>query len=112
MSEGVVEMERIIVAVVGCGIGGAYAAWRLQTDPRYGATPIYLFEASERVGGRLESLTPPGALQLRAEFGGLAFTTMHTLVNGLVTKVFQLEASQFPSRRPTCSTCSTCAEIT
>lgn len=45
-------MERIIVAVVGGGIGGVYAAWRLQTDPRYGATPIYLFEASERVGGQ------------------------------------------------------------
>ena len=93
-------MERIDVAIVGGGIGGAYAAWRLQTDPRYGATSIHLFEASERIGGRLESLTPPGAPQLRAEFGGMAFTTMHTLVYGLVTKVFQLNAGQFPSSTP------------
>jgi monoamine oxidase len=93
-------MERINVAVVGGGIGGAYAAWRLQTDPRYGATSIHLFEASGRIGGRLESLTPPGAPELRAEFGGMAFTSRHTFVYGLVTKVFQLATSRFPNQTP------------
>ncbi len=88
------------MAVVGGGVGGAYAAWRLQTDPRYGATSIYLFEASGRIGGRLESLTPPGGPQLRAEFGGMAFTSRHTFVYGLVTNVFQLAMSRFPNQTP------------
>lgn len=88
------------MAVVAGGIGGAYAAWRLQTNQQYGATSICLFEASERIGGRLESLSPPGAPQLRAEFGGMAFTSRHTFVHGLVTNVFQLTASRFPNQAP------------
>jgi monoamine oxidase len=92
--------ERCNVAVVGGGIAGAYAAWRLQTDTRFGATSICLFEASGRVGGRLESLTPPGAPQLRAEFGGMAFTTAHTLVHSLVKTVFELEVTDFATLVP------------
>lgn len=93
-------MEKIKVAVVGGGISGVYAAWRLQTDPRFGGQGVYLFEASDRIGGRLESLTPPGAPQLRAEFGGMGFTNMHTFVYGLVTKVFGLPTAPFPSQTP------------
>lgn len=93
-------MEKVGVAVVGGGISGAYVAWRLQSDPGYGSKGVYLFEASERIGGRLESLIPPGVPQARAEFGGMGFTQNHTFVYDLVTKVFGLEMAPFPSLTP------------
>jgi len=93
-------VESVNVAIVGGGISGAYAAWRLQTDPRYATKGVYLFEASDRIGGRLESLTPPGAPQLRAEYGGMGFSNMHTYVYGLVTNVFKLSMLPFPNQTP------------
>ena len=55
------------VAVVGGGVSGVYAAWRLMRDSgpatfgNAGARPrITVFEGSDRVGGRMLSVTPPG----------------------------------------------------
>jgi monoamine oxidase len=93
-------MESVNVAVVGGGVSGVYAAWRLQTDPTYGAKGVMLLEGSDRIGGRLESLTPPGAPQLRAEFGGMGFTSNHVHVWGLVKTVFELEMTPFPNQTP------------
>lgn len=89
--------------VVGGGVGGAYAAWRLQVAaegsssplPPVGSRDILLLEGSDRIGGRLESLTPPGAPNLRAEFGGMGYTSNNTLVTNLVQK-FSLAHKDFP----------------
>jgi monoamine oxidase len=79
--------------VVGGGVSGAYAAWRLMTGDVVPTSPIppdpskrriALVELSDRIGGRLESLLPPGIENLRAEFGGMAFTELDTLVNSVV----------------------------
>jgi choline dehydrogenase-like flavoprotein len=59
----------IDVAVVGAGVSGVYAAWRLKT-----ASPdrsVIIFEASDRVGGRLLSVRPPGIPDMVAELGGM-----------------------------------------
>lgn len=90
-------METIDYAVVGAGSGGVYAAWRLRED-RPSAT-IRVLEASDRVGGRLESLVPPGAPHLRAEFGGMGFDTNHLLVEAVVAAL-QLPTAPFPSSGP------------
>ena len=44
------------VAVVGAGTGGLYTAMRLVDEGKYNANDICVFEATERVGGRLYSL--------------------------------------------------------
>lgn len=86
------------VAIVGGGVSGVYTAWRLsRCDPARsvvlrplaaasptGRLSIGLFEASDRVGGRICSLRPDGMPYLRAELGGMRFPSTHTLVRALV----------------------------
>ena len=63
--------ERFDVAIVGGGVSGAYCAWRLQrADP---GCRIALIERSNRVGGRLLSVRPPGIPNMVAELGGMRF---------------------------------------
>jgi monoamine oxidase len=90
--------------VVGGGVGGTYAAWRLATGTVSGASPIpqdpadrsiALVELSDRIGGRLESLVPPGMENLRAEFGGMGYTSNDMLLNELV-ELFSLPSEPFP----------------
>lgn len=84
------------VVVVGGGVGGAYAAWRLATG---GAGQVALVEMSDRIGGRLESLVPPQMENLEAEFGGMGYTSNDKLVNALVS-YFKLDPVDFPHGGP------------
>ena len=69
------------VAIVGGGVSGAYAAWRLRQErPNL---RVRLFEASERIGGRLHSVSFPQAPHLVAEAGGMRFLEAHRHVSGL-----------------------------
>jgi monoamine oxidase len=98
----------IDVAIVGAGVAGAYAAWRLMASEPTGARPgtltarrkdgrtaVALFEMSDRVGGRLRSLAPPDQPHLRAELGAMRFPTSHSLVVSLVGQL-GLETKPFP----------------
>ena len=69
------------VVVVGGGVSGAYAAWRLRAGA---GKDVALVEMSDRIGGRLESIVPPGMQNLVAEFGGMGYTSKDVLVNKLV----------------------------
>ena len=73
------------VAIVGGGVSGVYAAWRLrQEKPQL---RVRLFEASDRIGGRLHSVAFPQAPHLVAEAGGMRFLKAHPHVAGLVDKL-------------------------
>jgi lysine 2-monooxygenase len=96
------------VAVVGGGVAGTYAAWRLLTGTVSPTSPlpqstadrrVGLFELSDRIGGRLQSIVPPGMENLRAEFGGMGFTSNDVLVNKLV-QLFSLPTEPFPRGGP------------
>ncbi|MBV9571236.1 MAG: FAD-dependent oxidoreductase [Alphaproteobacteria bacterium] len=59
------------VAIIGGGVSGVYAAWRLrQARPEL---HVRLFEMSDRIGGRLRSVAFPQAPQLVGEVGGMRF---------------------------------------
>jgi monoamine oxidase len=79
------------VVVVGGGAGGTYAAWRLQSEGQ----SVALLELSDRIGGRLQSIVPPAMQNLRAEFGGMGYTSNDTIVNAIVQK-FSLASEPFP----------------
>ena len=76
-------------AIVGGGVAGTYCAWRLAMAARAQAASdrpkIALFEGSQRIGGRLLSLVPPGMPHLTCELGGMFFANTHTRVRALVT---------------------------
>lgn len=86
------------VAVIGGGVSGAYVAWRL-LGPDADNSPLLrehraarggaglrvgLFEQSDRIGGRLWSVAPPGMPHVRAELGGMRFKDDQILVTNLV----------------------------
>jgi monoamine oxidase len=100
------------VAVIGAGVSGAYAAWRLLSPEagrssmvrdlrrrRGGPLVVRLFESSERVGGRLFSVTPPGMPHLHAELGGMRYLSNHPVVADLV-EYLQLPSGPFPVDEP------------
>jgi monoamine oxidase len=73
------------VAIVGAGVAGVYSGWRLLRDSAAPLPPkITVFEGSNRIGGRLLSLTPPGMPQTRCELGGMRYMSRHVLVAWLV----------------------------
>lgn len=102
----------IDVAVIGAGVSGAYAAWRLLGPEagrsrmleelrrrRGGPLVVGLFEGSERIGGRLLSVTPPGMPHLHAELGGMRYVSSQPIVPDLVDHL-GLQSGPFPVDEP------------
>ena len=98
--------ERFDVAIVGGGVAGAYCAWRLQqADP---GRRIVLFEQSNRIGGRLLSVRPPGIPDMVAELGGMRFVPaahkrlvrLVEAVNAALPEDRQLQTYDFPGSGP------------
>ncbi|MFE9635846.1 flavin monoamine oxidase family protein [Streptomyces sp. NPDC006463] len=102
----------IDVAVIGAGVSGAYAAWRLLGPEaegssmlddlrrrRRGPLAVSLFESSGRIGGRLFSVTPPGMPHLHAELGGMRYLSSHPVVADLVDHL-GLPSVPFPVDEP------------
>jgi monoamine oxidase len=85
-------------AIVGGGISGVYSAWRLkESDSKLS---IDLFEASDRIGGRLLTLVPPKIPSARVELGGMRYIVEeHPWVNALVNYL-QLETEPLPADEP------------
>jgi monoamine oxidase len=85
-------------AVIGGGIAGLYAAWRLAGD-HVSPDQIAVFEATDRIGGRLLSMNMPGTSGLVAEFGGMRFLTSQRIVTALVQHL-GIEVRPFPMGGP------------
>ncbi len=76
-------------AVVGAGIGGAYSAWRLATEERctVEASRVALFEQSDRIGGRLLTVSFPGMPHVPTELGGMRLLSSQDVMMGLTTRL-------------------------
>jgi monoamine oxidase len=86
-------------AIVGGGISGLYGAWRLQEADS--TLSIKLFESSDRVGGRLLTVTPPNMPDSRVELGGMRYIVEeHPWVVALV-KHLNLATEPLPADEPT-----------
>ncbi len=85
-------------AIVGGGISGIYSAWRLKASDS--ALHIKVFEASDRVGGRLLTVIPPKMPSARVELGGMRYIVEeHPWVDALV-KYLKLETRPLPADEP------------
>ncbi|HEX4080924.1 MAG TPA: FAD-dependent oxidoreductase [Rhizomicrobium sp.] len=87
----------IDVAIVGGGVAGSYAAWRLASEQPH--LRVSLFEMSDRIGGRLRSIAFPQAPHLVGEAGGMRFLQAHKHVFNLVRQL-QLPARGYPVIEP------------
>jgi hypothetical protein len=94
-----IALGRVDIAVIGAGVAGTYAAWRLKrARPR---ASVALFETSDRVGGRLSSTTVPGLPHVTVELGGMRFIPeRHRMVAGLVDELGLPVAGLAPSPPP------------
>ena len=96
------QLPDVDVAIVGGGIGGIYAGWRLMTSPRgaglaadwtkaRGNLKVALFEGSDRIGGRLLSARSPLLPDTTAEIGGMRYVSpAQKRVKDLVENVLRL----------------------
>lgn len=90
------------VAIVGGGVAGVYSGWRLlgADTPSPQKRSVALFEMSDRVGGRLLSVKPPGMPHVNCELGGMRYISTHTLCRSLVENVLKLGVHDFPTSIP------------
>jgi len=96
MSSEDTEAEILDVAIVGAGVSGVYCGWRLAASRK--DLKVRIFEASQRVGGRLLSATPPG-IKTHIELGGMRYISSHKRVDRLL-KEFKIGTRPFPVREP------------
>lgn len=62
-------VETFDIAIIGAGVSGVYAAWRLKS--KFPDKAILVLESSNRIGGRLLSVRPPEIPDMVAELGGM-----------------------------------------
>jgi monoamine oxidase len=93
-------VERIDCAVVGGGISGLYAAWRLSASPQPAAgnapLSVRVFEAHTRVGGRIDTL-PVGHSTAGVEMGAMRFWKTMQMVTALLDQL-QIPIEEFPGQ--------------
>ena len=82
------------VAIVGAGAAGLYAAWRLLSVPAYRTKSIALFDAADRAGGRILSVTLPGVPYV-GELGAMRYLPEQILTRSLVEDKLQLQHGDF-----------------
>jgi lysine 2-monooxygenase len=75
------------LVVVGGGVAETYCSWRLSEANEAGRIKIGLFEASDRIGGRLFSIRPPGFEKECAELGGMRIGSDQGFTHGLVSEL-------------------------
>lgn len=92
-------MMKLDVAVVGGGVSGAYSAWRLQRH-KGKKQQIGLFEYSNRIGGRLFTVTLPGMPNVHAELGGMRYIPDEHLMVADLVKYLKLPVKDFPMGAP------------
>lgn len=86
------------LAIIGGGVSGLYAAWRIARNPPPGIRDIAVFESSERVGGRLWSVDLRDENAIPAELGGMFFSDAQTLVYDLCTNELGLDTAAITAR--------------
>lgn len=89
--------KAIEVAVIGAGVSGLYTAYRLTNDANtpLPADQVQIFELSDRIGGRLDSVELPG-MTITGELGGMRYMTSQEIVTSLIENVFKDELTNIP----------------
>jgi len=77
--------ERVDIAIIGGGIAGTLAAYRLAT--RHPGLSIGVFEVRERIGGRLWSVPVSGVQNEVAELGGMRTPAQHRQTLALIEEL-------------------------
>lgn len=85
------------VAIVGAGTSGLYTAFRLTGDRKFNGKKVQVFDLSNRIGGRLESVIMPG-MNFYGELGGMRYLTSQEIVTTLI-EGYPLSEENFKKRK-------------
>ncbi len=83
LNNGTSPNMQVEVAVIGAGTSGLYTAYRLTEAQKYTGSQIQIFDMSDRIGGRLESVVMPG-MNFYGELGGMRYLTSQQIVTTLI----------------------------
>lgn len=90
------------VAIIGGGVSGVWSGWRLTGE--WAGTGrkqrVAVFEASDRIGGRLLSVQLPGLPGVACELGGMRYMSTQPLVTWLVEDELGLTRIDAPVAEP------------
>jgi len=85
---------KLDVAIVGAGASGLYSGYRLLNGANKKGEKLNLdvaiFDMSDRIGGRLESVKLPG-MTVVGELGGMRYMTEQKIVTALIEDVFSAQ---------------------
>lgn len=95
LNSGFEENLKVDVAIIGAGASGLYSAYRLANDKKYENKKVHVFEMSNKIGGRLESVEVP-LTDLIAELGGMRYINTQEIVTALIETKLGLENEPFP----------------
>lgn len=97
LQHGVPENQSVEVAIIGAGVSGLYSAYRLTIadENPLPAGQVQIFEMSDRIGGRLESVQLPG-MKIPGELGGMRYMTSQKIVTSLIEDVFADRLTNIP----------------
>jgi monoamine oxidase len=79
--------EDVDVLVVGAGVAGLFVAWRLLGQDAVQPPRVVVLESAGRVGGRIQTVEVPDRPDQRIDLGAMRFTSEHTLVQSLLTRL-------------------------
>ncbi|WP_353719160.1 FAD-dependent oxidoreductase [Dyadobacter sp. 676] len=86
------------VAIIGAGTSGLYSAYRLTDTGKFTGGQVQVFDMSERIGGRLESVVLPG-MDFWGELGGMRYLTSQEIVTTLI-EGYPLSEKDLSKRTP------------
>lgn len=93
------------VAIIGAGVSGLYAGYRFLTgdyqEGKQAPQSISVFEMSNRIGGRLESIELD-SMNVMGELGGMRYMTSQEIVTALIEDIFKgkITPVEFPMGDP------------
>ncbi len=88
-------MDKVDVAIVGGGVSGLYTAWRLAQTSGSTKGLVHVYEASDRIGGRLHTASVPSS-PVRVELGAMRFPASHKFVSSLLD-LLKIPVEPFPN---------------
>ncbi|MDR6486182.1 monoamine oxidase [Chryseobacterium vietnamense] len=89
---------KVEVAIIGAGTSGLYTAFRLVADQKYNGHEVQIFDMSDKLGGRLESVIMPG-MNFWGELGGMRYLTSQEIVTTLI-EGYPLKETDLSKRTP------------
>ncbi len=95
LNSGMVDDLKIDTAIVGAGMSGLYTAFRLTETQKLSANQVQIFEMSDRIGGRIESIKMPD-MNVVGELGGMRYLTSQKIITTLIESVFSKSLTPIP----------------